>query len=1221
MSERRQRHARHVGSVQRLKRNILSVVQAPEAVPGSAPKSKKEAMVINPRAVDASRRKGTPGVDFARVMEPFKPYEPPPGVLPDGKTAKMAMDSSLVNWAQNDYAASWGVANPAAWAFAEGVTFLGYSYLAELTQRPEYRKISERIATEMTRKWIRLTVAGDDSDEKIDREAQKKQQTKLKELAEDMKTFGVRDVFRRCAEQDGWFGRSHIYIDTGDTNDRDELQKSIGNGADAISLGKFEGKKNFLKGFRNVEPIWCYPAYYNAIDPLADDWYRPQIWFAQAKQVHVTRLLTFVGREVPDILKPAYAFGGLSMSQMAKPYVDNWLRTRQAVTDLVESFSVSGIYTNMSSILSGAGGDDVFERIDIFNNTRSNRGAMALDKDTEEFFNISTPLGSLDKLQAQAQEQMASVSGIPLIVLLGITPTGLNASSEGELRVFYDFIHAFAEMFFRPHLHTVINFLQLNRYGEIDPAIGFEFEPLWSLDEKGLAEVEKLEAETDVIYADAGVISPAEVREAVIANPNSRYAGLDPDDVPDLEEEEDDGFDPEAGPTVPGKSKRGGDDGEGGGSAQDETPFAEDAEFEESKHPRADNGQFGRGGGSAKPAKTATPAKTAPSSGKHEPAPHPVEKMRDYSPKELDWEYDVEYLKYSKPAFPNAFSSREDFEQKLDAAPLVHLSDEQMRTLGNSMAYQAKNKGEAWLHKTFSHRRDSKRIVDTLKNGETAPPIVLKSGNKLHLMAGQTRLAAGLAIGKQVPAKVIDVTPKRAQDEAPWDESKHPRAPDGKFGTGSGGGTASASSKEGGAGSFKSKKEHIAHLLKMGTTTKEILQATGWPTVSVPAQAAALGFKLEKSKVDGETVYVGKPMTDEEKAQLKQLTAIAKAAKKKAGPNATTAAIAEQALKDNPALAAAVGKSKAAAPAPTAEPAPAPSEGTPSAKAEAKFKENTAGKKLTEHESAKEKIKAVAQTDGDLATAEKLLTPAEKKTLENGYYKSVQGNLDASKKFIEQVKTQEKAAAAEKAKAEAAAKAAAEEAKKFEESLNSPEAKEHYAALEGILSGSAKSAIKNATTRLKAAGLEGKMTPIEAAQVIAYSGSSYREVNQQLRAGVMTEKQYMFAEALNSALSKMPNHVGVTRRGTTLSPQQLAQYKPGMIVNEAGFMSSSKSNPFGGNTHFEIHGKTGKDIQKLSNYHGEAEVLFRAGTKFRVKEKTGNKIVLEEMTFGRTEKV
>ena len=44
---------------------------------------------------------------------------------------------------------------------------------------------------------------------------------------------------------------------------------------------------------------------------------------------------------------------------------------------------------------------------------------------------------------------MCSVSGQPLVKFTGITPNGLNASSDGEIRVFYDDIHAEQEAVFR----------------------------------------------------------------------------------------------------------------------------------------------------------------------------------------------------------------------------------------------------------------------------------------------------------------------------------------------------------------------------------------------------------------------------------------------------------------------------------------------------------------------------------------------------------------------------------------------------------------------------------------------------------------------------------------------------------------------------------------------------------------------------------------------------
>lgn len=55
------------------------------------------------------------------------------------------------------------------------------------------------------------------------------------------------------------------------------------------------------------------------------------------------------------------------------------------------------------------------------------------------------------------------------------------------------------------------------------------------------------------------------------------------------------------------------------------------------------------------------------------------------------------------------------------------------------------------------------------------------------------------------------------------------------------------------------KREQAARLLTNanGATTRDILDLTGWPAVSVPALAKASGLTLRKEKVDGRTRYYG----------------------------------------------------------------------------------------------------------------------------------------------------------------------------------------------------------------------------------------------------------------------------------------------------------------------------------------------------------------------------
>jgi phage-related protein (TIGR01555 family) len=452
----------------------------------------------------------------------FAPARPPPGVVP--KKAQIALDSAqnqVIQWA-----GQFGFYNG---TFAQGYTFMGYPYLAELAQVPEYRVITETLAEEMTRKWIRFQAVGDDDldEQRADR---------IHELEDRMDELVVRDVFRRTDELDGFFGRGHIYIDLGNTEEREELRTSIGNGRDAVSRRKI-GRRNKIYALRPVEPVWTYPTTYNSDDPLRPDWYAPTHWFVMGKEVHVSRLLPFVSRPVPDLLKPAYSFGGLSMSQMAKPYVDNWLQTRQSVNEGVHTYSTMVLGTNLAESMQ-QGGEQLFMRAELFNATRDNRGLMMTDKESETLENVAVPLGSLDLLQAQAQEHMCAVSKTPTVKLLGLQPAGLNASSEDMMRVFEDMIAARQERFYRPHLTKIVHLVMLELWGEVDESITFQFVPLRSLDERGQAEVQKIKAETDVVLVDGNILHTEESRQRIADDPNSPYPGLDADDVPIEPEDE-----------------------------------------------------------------------------------------------------------------------------------------------------------------------------------------------------------------------------------------------------------------------------------------------------------------------------------------------------------------------------------------------------------------------------------------------------------------------------------------------------------------------------------------------------------------------------------------------------------------------------------------------------------------------------------------------------------
>lgn len=888
---------------------------------------------------------------------PFKAPWFPKGAIPS-REAQMAMDGAMA-----EASTAWLAEGTIGGLSGEGMLFLGYTYLSELAQRPEYRVISETIADDATREWIdfdvtggpdeakdrarrmRLDPAGErerqaDPDQRRKRVERAGKMDKIKALRDDQLRLGVKDHFYNQARNDGFFGRSHLFLQI-DTNgngldDPKELVTPIGDGRDETSRSKVP--VGSFKAMQTIEPVWTYPLAYNAINPLKQDWYNPQTWYVMGQEIHGSRIPTFIGHPVPDMLKPAYAFGGLSLTQMAKPYVDIWLETRESVAAIVKSFSVMVLATDLSTMMQPGNVNALLARVAMFNMLRDNQGTFVVNKNTEDFKNVSASLAGLHELQAQAQEHMASVSRVPLVKLTGISPSGLNATSEQEIEVYDDTIMAYQSRFFAPNLSRVINFQQLSLFGEIDPEITWHFEPLRQITQAEKGQKQKDEAERDQKYVDMGALSPGEVRGRIIDDPDMPYADLDPDDVPEPPAEEAD------------------------------DPFALGEE----------------------------------------------------------------------PTDPNPDPSGEAADEDVD--PFFGAVDG-------------------------------------------------------------------------------------------WNEADHPRAPD--------------------------------------------------------------GMKLEKYVENGVTKYKGIPMTDAEKAAMKEAAAAKKAAKGVAQPEPP---------KPEPKPVAPT------LPAPTAQEL---QQAKKSAPLQLKF---LPGEKPTTAEYTKDADKIV-KAFNDQWAGKTITDPAELAKKVNDF-KLTQAAISVLAQADKAAQTEKiaKAKAEAEAKAKEAAAKAAEEAKRAAEKNKkimhelgvSEQQAEGVATLAKMLGSSTGDIVEKFKGYAKQAeGLGYPITGFQCALIKNYSNGGYVEINKALRSGAWTPAQHAYVSMVNKALDGMPKFSGTCRRGANLSPEQIARYKPGHIVQEQSFTSTaSAGGGFGGNVRFTVKaiGKRGASIQKLSNHPHESEVLFQARTFFKVEK-------------------
>lgn len=115
--------------------------------------------------------------------------------------------------------------------------------------------------------------------------------------------------------------------------------------------------------------------------------------------------------------------------------------------------------------------------------------------------------------------------------------------------------------------------------------------------------------------------------------------------------------------------------------------------------------------------------------------------------------------------------------------------------------------------------------------------------------------------------------------------------------------------------------------------------------------------------------------------------------------------------------------------------------------------------------------------------------------------------------------------------------------------------------------------------------------------ITEYTRSTYRDINRNLLAGIVTDQ----AAELLEVVATLPPTPGATYR--TFWVDDIADYaarlKASRTVTFAAFSSTSRSSVvasrFNGNVRFTIQGKAGRDIAAMSDKPAEQETLYLPG--------------------------
>lgn len=391
-------------------------------------------------------------------------------------------------------------------------SFVGYGVLQQIAQQGLIRACIQTVSDDLSRKWIKIDGCDDPH--------------KLEIIENELKKLHIKDLFHKAVTTTGYMGGAFIFIDTGE----DDLTLPL-----AINDLSAELKEGSKVKFVVVDPVNVSPIEYNCIDPLRDDYMRPRMWQVLGKRVHASRLLPFVENQPPMLLKPNYNFLGIPQAQILWDYVMHFNQTRASTARLLEKISLLVVQTDMDAVLSDEHGIELFDaKMEFLERYRNNDSVFVCDKESEGVMNVQTTIAGCTDVVRQSLELIACINRTPAVKLLGISPSGFNATGESDLKNYYDYISSKQELY-REQIQTIINVIQLCEFGTIDPAITFKFEPLNEENKASQAMTAQTKIGALTQLVDRQAMSAEELRTAVREDEDLGLSFLDEEMPEELE--------------------------------------------------------------------------------------------------------------------------------------------------------------------------------------------------------------------------------------------------------------------------------------------------------------------------------------------------------------------------------------------------------------------------------------------------------------------------------------------------------------------------------------------------------------------------------------------------------------------------------------------------------------------------------------------------------------
>lgn len=294
------------------------------------------------------------------------------------------------------------------------------------------------------------------------------------------------------------------------------------------------------EGIAQIDPYWVVPELTSAaaMDPSSIDFYEPTYWILNGERVHRSHLIIMRGPEVADVLKPSYLFGGMSIPQLIYERVYAAERCANEAPQLMLTKRSTIYYTDLEKFTANQQAAE--QKLEFWRSMLDNYGVKLASSGGDKVEQHETSLSDLD-LNIMTQYQLvAAVANVPATKLLGTSPRGFGAAGDYEIENYHEELEStqvndMQPLIERHHLCMVRSDIAPKHTNGVPFDIELAWNPLDTPTAKEQADINKVEADTDAVLVQAGIVSSDESRARLARDPSSGYEGipvLDDEDPP-----------------------------------------------------------------------------------------------------------------------------------------------------------------------------------------------------------------------------------------------------------------------------------------------------------------------------------------------------------------------------------------------------------------------------------------------------------------------------------------------------------------------------------------------------------------------------------------------------------------------------------------------------------------------------------------------------------------